>query len=61
MSDSKIAPIRPSIAKFLKRQIGGFVREYEREVNQSEETAKKPEPKKSEENPAQPAIPGHPE
>jgi hypothetical protein len=33
MSKSRIAPVRPSIAKILKRQIGGFVREYEREVN----------------------------
>ena len=61
MSDSKIAPIRPSIAKFLKRQIGGFVREYDREVTRSEEATQKPEPQKNEEPPAQPATPGHPE
>ena len=33
MSKGRIAPVRPSIAKILKRQIGGFVREYDREVN----------------------------
>ena len=59
MSNSRIAPIRPSIAKILKRQIGGFIREYEREVNRGAEPAKKPEPEKSAdapptEKPAQP-------
>jgi hypothetical protein len=39
----KIAPVRPSIAKILKRQIGGFVREYEREVNRPPQPARKPE------------------
>ena len=33
MSKGRIAPVRPSIAKILKRQIGGFIREYDREVN----------------------------
>jgi hypothetical protein len=47
MDKGRIAPIRPSIAKILKRQIGGFVREYEREVNRPAEPAKKPEPHKS--------------
>jgi hypothetical protein len=42
MSKSRIAPVRPSIAKILKRQIGGFVREYEREVNRPAEPAKRP-------------------
>jgi hypothetical protein len=42
MSKGRIAPVRPSIAKILKRQIGGFVREYEREVNRPVEPAKKP-------------------
>jgi hypothetical protein len=49
MSKGRIAPVRPSIAKILKRQIGGFVREYEREVNRPVEPPKKP--------PAQPATP----
>jgi hypothetical protein len=40
---SKIAPVRPSIAKILKRQIGGFVREYEKEVNRPAEAAQKPQ------------------
>jgi hypothetical protein len=51
MSDSRIAPIRPSIAKFLKRKIGGFVREYEREVNRDAEPLKQPEPEKRPETP----------
>ena len=42
MSKGRIAPVRPSIAKILKRQIGGFVREYEREVNRPAEPPKKP-------------------
>ena len=42
MSKSRIAPVRPSIAKILKRQIGGFVREYEREVNRPVQPPKKP-------------------
>jgi hypothetical protein len=49
MSKGRIAPVRPSIAKILKRQIGGFVREYEREVNRPAEPPKKP--------PAQPVTP----
>ncbi len=49
MSKGRIAPVRPSIAKILKRQIGGFVREYEREVNRPTEPPKKP--------PAQPVVP----
>ena len=49
MSKGRIAPVRPSIAKILKRQIGGFVREYEREVNRPAEPPKKP--------PAQPVVP----
>jgi hypothetical protein len=51
MSDSRIAPIRPSVAKFLKRKIGGFVREYEREVNRGNEQPKQPEPEKRPETP----------
>ena len=40
MSKGRIAPVRPSIAKILKKQIGGFVREYEREVNRPTEPPK---------------------
>lgn len=62
MSKSRIAPIRPSIAKILKRQIGGFINEYEREVNRPAELAKPPEapvkppvaPAKPPENPPPP-------
>jgi len=53
MSKGRIAPVRPSIAKILKRQIGGFVREYEREVNRPAERPAEP-PKKP---PAQPVTP----
>ena len=42
MSKGRIAPVRPSIAKILKRQIGGFVREYEREVNRPAERPAEP-------------------
>lgn len=53
MSKSRIAPVRPSIAKILKRQIGGFINEYEREVNRPAEPAKPPEaPVKQPELPA---------
>jgi len=61
MSNSRIAPIRPSIAKILKKQIGGFVREYEREVNRDQEPAKKPEPVKPADAPAKPDAPQQPE
>ncbi|MGC8780097.1 MAG: hypothetical protein ACP5UQ_04445 [Anaerolineae bacterium] len=47
MSNSRIAPIRPSIARILKRQIGGFIREYEREVNRGAEPTKSPPPEKT--------------
>ncbi len=57
MSNSRIAPIRPSIAKLLKRKIGGFVREYEREVNRGVEPPKKPESEKSAETPPVTNIP----
>ena len=40
MSKSKVAPIRPSIAKLLKRKIGGFVSEYEKELNRPTSAAK---------------------
>ena len=53
MSKGRIAPVRPSIAKLLKRQIGGFVREYEREVNRPDERPAEP-PKKP---PAPPVVP----
>jgi hypothetical protein len=33
MTKSRTAPMRPGIAKFLKRKIGGFVREYDKAVN----------------------------
>ena len=53
MSKSRIAPIRPSIAKILKRQIGGFINEYDRAVNRPAEPAKPPEaPAKQPETPA---------
>ncbi len=39
--------MRPSIAKILKRQIGGFVKELEREVNRPTEPAHKPAADKS--------------
>lgn len=61
MSNSRIAPMRPSIAKFLKKQIGGFVREYEREVNRDQDPAKKPEPVKPADAPAKPDAPQQPE
>jgi hypothetical protein len=51
MNNSRIAPIRPSIAKILKRQIGGFVREYEREVNRGSQQPKQPAPEKRPETP----------
>lgn len=48
MSNSRIAPLRPSIARFLKKQIGGFIQEYEREVNRGADQPKKsPEPEKA--------------
>jgi len=53
--------MRPSIAKFLKKQIGGFVREYEREVNRDQDPAKKPEPVKPADAPAKPDAPQQPE
>jgi hypothetical protein len=51
---SKIAPMRPSIAKMLKRQIGGFVREYEKEVNRPPKPANQPDAD-------QPVIPPQPD
>ncbi len=60
MSNSRIAPIRPSIAKILKRQIGGFVREYEREANRPPEPAVKPELEKGEGAPPQTDKTEHP-
>ena len=51
MSNSRIAPIRPSIARYLKRQIGGFIREYERAVNGEAEPAESPEPERRAETP----------
>ncbi len=53
MDKGRIAPIRPSIAKILKRQIGGFVREYEREINRPAPQAQPlpPGAQKSEETP----------
>lgn len=48
MSKGRTAPIRPSIAKILRRQIGGFVREYERELNRPAEPAQKPKTKQEE-------------
>ena len=51
MSNSRIAPIRPSIARFLKKQIGGFVREYERVVNRGTEPPAPPAPAKRSETP----------
>ena len=53
--------MRPSIANMLKRQIGGFVREYEREVNRPAEPAKKPEAGKTQEAPPRPQTPPRPE
>lgn len=61
MSDSKIAPLRPSVAKFLKRKIGGFVREYEREVNRGSEQPKQPAPEKAPETPPAVDKPAQPE
>lgn len=61
MTNSRIAPMRPSIAKFLKKKIGGFVKEYEREVNRDQEPAKKPEPAKPADAPAKPDAPQQPE
>jgi hypothetical protein len=61
MTNSRIAPMRPSIAKFLKKKIGGFVREYEREVNRDQEPVKKPEPAKPADAPAKPNAPQQPE
>jgi hypothetical protein len=61
MSDSRIAPIRPSIAKILKRKIGGFVREYEREVNRGAEPPKQPEAEKASETPPPADKPARPE
>ncbi len=59
MGKGRIAPIRPSIAKILKRQIGGFVREYEREVNRPPEPAQPlpPGAQKGEETPPKPEQP----
>ncbi len=45
MSKGRIAPMRPSIARILKRQIGGFVREYDKAVNAPGEPAKQTEKK----------------
>lgn len=63
MSNSRIAPVRPSIAKLLKKQIGGFIREYEREVNRPAaspaQPAKTPAPAQPEKHPEPP--PGNPE
>ena len=52
MSESKIAPMRPSVAKFLKRQLAGFYREYDREVNGSSESETPPAPKSGQTKPA---------
>ncbi len=54
MSKSRIAPVRPSIAKILKRQIGGFVREYEREVNRPAEPAEPPSRRRHQRSARQP-------
>jgi hypothetical protein len=52
MSKSRIAPMRPGIAKFLKRQIGGFVHEYDKAVNAPAEPAPKPAAKPESQSPA---------
>ncbi len=57
MGKGRIAPMRPSIARFLKRKIGGFVKEYERELNRAAEPASQ---KETEEKPA-PAKPQPPD
>ena len=43
MTKSRIAPMRPGIAKFLKRKIGGFVNEYDKALNTPDERAPKGE------------------
>jgi hypothetical protein len=57
MSKGRTAPIRPSIAKILRRQIGGFVREYERELNRPAEPAQEPKTQQEEEVPLRPETP----
>lgn len=54
--------MRPSIARFLKKQIGGFVREYEREVHRESEQPKTPASEKASATPPEPTDkPARPE
>jgi hypothetical protein len=55
LSPAKIAPVRPSIARFLKRGIGEFLREFDRELHQPPPSAAPPKPEQTVDAPATPA------
>ena len=52
MSPAKIAPVRSSIAKILKREVGGFLREFDRELHKPPASPAPPKPVKAEDPPA---------